>query len=478
MSEYLKTLIYVVVAAAFLALAWVARPAVPGRAVVDDAGELFFADFKNPLEAASLEIIGFDEGTGTARAFKVARHDGVWSIPSHENYAADAENRFAEAATALLDLAKGLNISDLPADHDHYGVVDPAGAGPGAVGVGTRVTIDGADGRRLADLIIGKALKDSDLQRYARVPGQDRVYLAAVDTEKFSTRFEDWIEKDLLQLASSDITGVEVRPYSVDELRGQLIQGEGLQLTFDNAEFEWDLEGLGEDEELDQTRLNDLRRAVDDLAIVDVHRKPAGLSSELRAEDALQLDAQAVQSLRSRGFYIHQGRLLSNQGETIIRMKDGVQYTLRFGEIVVTRRSGDEDVEAGVTDGTGRYLFVTADLNEDLVPKPDLVELPDMSHLIEPQEGEDPKVRPEIEEAIETARARAEQENQQKQEEYDRQLDAGRQRARELNDRFADWYYVISDEVYEKIRLRRDDVVKPAEPEGAGDAGSSVPSGG
>ena len=196
-----------------------------------------------------------------------------------------------------------------------------------------------------------------------------------------------------------------------------------------------------------------------------MHRKPAGLSSELRAEDALQLNAEAVQSLRSRGFYIQQGRLLSNQGETIVQTTSGVQYTLRFGEIVITQRGSDE-AEDG--DGTGRYLFVTAELDPNGIPKPDLVELPDMSHLIDQaatEDGEDDSVRPAVEEAIEQARARVEQENQQKQQEYEQKLQEGRQRARELNDRFADWYYVIADDVYEKVRLGREDVVKPIEPE-------------
>ncbi|MHC4992127.1 MAG: DUF4340 domain-containing protein, partial [Planctomycetota bacterium] len=371
----------------------------------------------------------------------------------------------------------GSTASDIPSDHELYGVVDPTTADPGAVGVGTRVMIDSDDGRRLADLIIGEAVKDTQNQRYARVPGQDRVYRCGVGLEKFSTRFEDWIEKDLLQLNSSDITGVIVRDYSIDEMGGRLIQGEGMRLTFDNEAFEWNLEGIGEDEELDSTKLNDLRRALDQLEIVDVHRKPAGLGSELRAEDSLQLTAEAVNSLRSRGFYIHQGRLLSNQGETIVQTASGVQYTLRFGEVVMTQGGRGDSEEGGETDATGRYLFVTAELDPNAIPQPDLTELPDMSHLIdqvtvdegeEGEAGEESTARPAVEEAIEQARARVEQENQQKQQEYERKLEEGRQRALELNDRFADWYYVIADDVYGKIRLRREDVVKPLEPEGDG----------
>ena len=42
MTEPLKTVSFVACAVVVGALAWVARPADPGRGVVDDAGELFF----------------------------------------------------------------------------------------------------------------------------------------------------------------------------------------------------------------------------------------------------------------------------------------------------------------------------------------------------------------------------------------------------------------------------------------------------
>ena len=35
-------------------------------------------------------------------------------------------------------------------------------------------------------------------------------------------------------------------------------------------------------------------------------------------------------------------------------------------------------------------------------------------------------------------------------------------RVADLNARFADWYYVISEDVYKKIRLTRSDIVKEA----------------
>jgi hypothetical protein len=34
-------------------------------------------------------------------------------------------------------------------------------------------------------------------------------------------------------------------------------------------------------------------------------------------------------------------------------------------------------------------------------------------------------------------------------------------KVKELNDRFGDWYYVISDEVFQKIHVTREDLFKP-----------------
>ena len=188
----------------------------------------------------------------------------------------------------------------------------------------------------------------------------------------------------------------------------------------------------------------------------------------------MQLDTQAVQSLQSRGYFIVGGRLLSNQGETVVQTEGCVQYRLRFGEIAVPRggtdESSDEDSgDDGSSSETGRYLFVTAECNPDLIPKPEPMELPDLESLgITPDAEEDgdeesASTQPSMQEAMELAREKIEQENQQKQQEYESKLEQGRTRAGELTDRFADWYYVISDSVYNNIRLTRADIVEPAE---------------
>ena len=489
MSEQVKTIMYIVVACVSLVIAWVARPASPSRDPLNDTGETFFADFTDPLDAASLEIVEFDEDTASPQAFKVARHDGVWSIPSHENYAADAENQFASAANSMIGLIKGSVASDSPSDHELYGVVDPTQAEPGAIGIGMRITLENEAGQTLANLIIGKLAKGQEDQYYVREPGRVRVYLCTIDTENFSTRFEDWIERDLLQLDSNEIAQVAMNDYSIDELNRRIIQGDKLELDYDKGARTWSISDLAEDETLLDAKPNEMKRALDDLEIVDVHRKPAGLSSELRAEDQLNLDSAAIGSLQSRGYYIVQGRLLSNKGETYVRMNDGVQYVLRFGEIALGTPGSEAAENSGdgaTSTGASRYLFVTAEFNQGLIPLPDIQEVPDfsaipgLSDLAAPPVDDDSADEDElpgseesaqsqdandrIAKAFEDARQKIEADNQREQEAYDQKVEQGQQRVRELNDRFADWYYVMSDSAYQKIRLKRADVVESSEP--------------
>ena len=57
-------------------------------------------------------------------------------------------------------------------------------------------------------------------------------------------------------------------------------------------------------------------------------------------------------------------------------------------------------------------------------------------------------------------RAAIEQENKRLQDEYDAAVEKGKKRVAELNERFGDWYYVISNDVYKQIHLGRDQVFK------------------
>jgi len=45
-----------------------------------------FPNFTDPNQATTLEVIEYDQQSGSARPFKVTFKDGRWTIPSHNDY--------------------------------------------------------------------------------------------------------------------------------------------------------------------------------------------------------------------------------------------------------------------------------------------------------------------------------------------------------------------------------------------------------
>src|SRR5204863_9926424 len=146
-------------------------------------------------------------------------------------------------------------------------------------------------------------------QRFVRKPSQDQVYVTSIDMSKLPTEFEKWIEKDLLKLSTFDVSRVILKDYLVLPTQGgrmQLVQRFDATLDYDNGKGEWTpaematYRGrdrteakLGDLEELNKQKLNDLRNALGDLKIVDVRRKPEGLGDSLRiSADKLPPDQQ------------------------------------------------------------------------------------------------------------------------------------------------------------------------------------------
>ncbi len=60
-------------------------------------------------------------------------------------------------------------------------------------------------------------------------------------------------------------------------------------------------------------------------------------------------------------------------------------------------------------------------------------------------------------------RKRIETENKRKLDEYNALVAKGQQEVKDLNLRFGDWYFVVSNDTFKKVRLGKDDVVKKKE---------------
>ena len=76
----------------------------------------------------------FLESTASVRPFKVQLSNGLWSIPSHDGYPADARDHMSKAAGLFIGLKKESIRSDRVEDHAAFGVLDPRdGSGEGGV---------------------------------------------------------------------------------------------------------------------------------------------------------------------------------------------------------------------------------------------------------------------------------------------------------------------------------------------------------
>lgn len=528
MNEMTKTVSLVVVGALALLVAWFSRPTLPGRGPEESIiNQRLFPKFEDPLKATSLEIVGYDEGTGTVRPFQVSQVNGLWCIPSHESYPADAKDQMARAAASLLNLKVLQEISNERGDHENYGVVDPdpKTLQPGAKGVGTRVVMKDSGGQPLVEMIVGKEVPGKTELRYVRKVGHENVYICKVQLDRLPTKFDEWIEKNLLKMDTMDFKQVEIQDYSVDVLQSRLKQRGLLTLAYeDSGDVKWKiledkaLKGssptdlkLAADEEVNATKLDELKRSLGDLKIIDVRRKPKGLSSDLKDSGQLRGNNETMQSLAQRGFYLaptEDGRygLFSNEGEIRSTMKTGVEYLLRFGGLAMTDsgtsskddKKDDKKDEKKSATGTARnrYIFVVAQFNPAMIAKPQLEALPEEKPATKESKPEPKKDEKKADDKkdkdkkdtdkkdsgkksdekkteekkpdapkvdIKAERERIEKENKRKQEEYDGKVKTAQDKVKELNARFADWYYIISDDVYQNIHLNRADIVKKKE---------------
>ncbi|MCH2130729.1 MAG: DUF4340 domain-containing protein [Pirellulaceae bacterium] len=469
MTEFSKTSIALAAAAILTMAAISIRPDPPGIPVNSQIGEFLFPEFEDPLAAKNLEVVRYDEELASLQDFKVAEINGMWSIPSHNNYPADAENQMRDAATIVTDLEILGVATELANEHELYGVIEPADeieAGQG--GVGTLIAVQDEKGKDLARLVVGKKVRGNEEQRFVRRANQDIVYVVKIDPDKLSTKFEDWIETDLLDINTWDVKEILIKDYSVQTTptfppRISYVERMQMRLSLENSS-DWNLEELLEDrdgeliptellsdEELNSDRLREAKDAFDDLKIVDIERKPPGLTKELRAESDFMQDNDNLKSLLQRGFYPvdlqqdGQLDLLSNDGEVLVRTDDGVEYVLRFGQITASLESGDD---AG---DLNRYLFVMARLWED--------KFPDLASL----EAAEDETSSDEEEDGDASTDDGSSEDERERDEKLEELNKAREKITKMNDRFANWYYIISEDVFKNIHLGRSDVIKTTE---------------
>ncbi|MFN5948618.1 MAG: DUF4340 domain-containing protein, partial [Pirellulaceae bacterium] len=324
MKETTKTAIFAGVAAVLGLGAWLTAPrtADSGRSPTEGIVGKDLFDKYDPLAASTLKIVKVNEELGKVSDFEVTRdrESGVWTIPSHFGYPADAAAQMSESANTFINLKVLQVVSERRDEHALFGVVEPdlEKLQAGDQGVGLLVRLQDEKGDNLVNLLIGKPVKDKPGQRFVRIPGQDPIYAVEINTDPLSTDFSRWIESDLLKLSSNDIQTIGIRDYSIlpsQDGSQVLSPNYDADLSFNTIDGKWTADRIvsyqggndtpriiGESEQLNSTKLNEMKNALDSLKLVDVQRKPKGLASDLKVESSLLDDKESVVALVRKGF--------------------------------------------------------------------------------------------------------------------------------------------------------------------------------
>jgi len=484
-------------------------------------GQALFESF-DARAVTGIEIVEVDEEDIQTKSIEVTQTEKGWFIrrPGKADYPANADNQLEDVSSMLFDLRIIDQAGEGAGEHAKFGVLNPSKADATESGIGRLIHLKNSSGSNLASLIIGEEVDGLPNTYYVRKPEQNAVYRVEVSNARdVSSKFVDWVEQDFLDLDKRKIKQVTLDNYDVNLAQGKINRTNN-PFVLNIADSKWSFPGgnLKDNEELDKEILDALKDALDDLEIIDVERKPEILVNNLKQgkeffSNLRDANNQAVvQSLQQKGFYTIAAKdasgqtvpkVVSNKGEVLVGMESGVEYVLRFGDIY---RGPEEDENSS---GDSRYIYAFARVNESLLTPPNLAPLPSASPqgakgpegekgpIAKPGSPPDftpptapPKVTPPpppaqpkaannkavkvekktaTDQAAEKAKKDAEKEaeiaqvqasNARMQAEYDGKINKARQRAKEINENLAGWYYVISNDVYEKIRLERNSFVK------------------
>ncbi|MCC7157342.1 MAG: DUF4340 domain-containing protein [Bryobacterales bacterium] len=405
MKQALITLAFVVGALGLTIAAVSVEPEARRPSIFSDQGEELFPAFRDVLAVKALEIVDYNEAGAVASPLKVEFRKGKWILPSHYDYPAEARDRLAKTAGALLDLKKDIVASDRVEDHARYGVIDPLDTKVASLtGRGKHVTLRDGSGAVLVDVILGEPVKERPGYRYVRLPDEKRVFAVKTDADP-SARFEDWADGSILRVSPAQIRSVNILNYSVNESTGQLVNPQRIALR--RSGDQWAFEGGGTP---NAPTVQALLNTLANLRISGVRPKPPELARQLREKAALEMSLEVVLSLRQRGYFLTpDGRLLANEGETQVESGNGVAYTLRFGEIAGAEGEAKPEIkDPAKAAEEKRFLFVTA--------------------------------------SYDAARAAR----------YGTTGGNGEAVANAARARFADWYYVISGAEFTRLRPRRE----------------------
>lgn len=447
-SKNIVTGLFVLVAVALSVSAWVVYPKPASSGMEEQVNKPLF-DF-DPKSVRGLSIVKYNEQRNEFD--EVVMQNSVlngWQVASKFNYPVDSAEKLVYTAASLSGLVVVAIASEDPNDEETYGVVEPKqGVKAGQKGVGIKVTLRDKSEKELASVIVGQEVKDQPNNRFVRVPGQRFIYVCEYDPSILDTSFFSWINPKVLTYGSQwSVAKVRLNKYSASKSATLNIQ-QAYSTELELKNNQWStvayIDGADRDAKpnLDVAELERVRMAIEKFEIQNVTEKSALLKQTKRERKPFP----PTFLIEKMGFFVDDKTSPPSEwgagGELSFTSDVGIRYSLLFGGLVTSKSTG----------GTKqRYVSITADIDESMFPmpvKPGAAKpAPDQNSDAPkpPKDGCEPGTLQDDDDR------EAERQYLIKLEERNKKVKEVQELADTINKRFADWFYVIDNDLYQLL---------------------------
>jgi Domain of unknown function (DUF4340) len=440
--------------------AWM--PSKPASAdVVNLTGKLLTRNGAeiNPENVTSLRVVTWDDSASAAKVFEVSRVNGLWTIPSHSNYPADGGTRVGTTSGNVRNIVRSRWITNNTNAYEEYGVVDPLNEDTKLKGRGRRVVLKDSTGGVVLDVIIGKAVPDSTGYVFVRDANEKDIYTAKVEVD-ISTRFVDWVETDLLKVKAEDVNALTVADYSINEQQGSIDERSKTHFHRTDANAAWTSPETPKEKQPAKSAVDAILTQLTSVRLTGVRKFslqwlgaagffPSDNPTLLSRPDALKVNIGNKQYA-----------LFGNEGRLDFATKQGLRYSLLFGEISAedeekpsaeAEQAKKTQVKEGST-GHNRYMSVYVQYD------PALDEEAKAAQKKAAEEAEKKKA--------EADKARAEGNPVPEETKTEPYKSPSIAKAGKEQNRFIQFFYVISDENFKTLRPTLDKLfeAKAADP--------------
>ena len=409
-------------------------------------GEWLFKEFP-ASQVRTIEVSRFNNDRQALERVMLQRKGERWVIPATADFNANNAVQVARAIKSVQDRKVLQKISDNEQDHLKNGVIDPDKFQNAELrsGLGRKITLKDRNGQVLADLIVGFPLENSEQQSLfcVRVPGEPQVYSVQFDVESLSTRFQDWVDPNLLGLPSPQNpegqipSSVELDAYRLDAAKlsdpaaktklyraeiGEIESGLGIRRLEVPAGDQWQPAEASEAQK--STLVESSLRQLGAWTFSEVRLKAKPLSEFFKNPGPVA-DPALFNSMNEFGFRQTAATGSPAQfegagGQVSVNFQSGVRINAYIGKISGSIQSGTK---------LNRFLFLTAQVNPDALPQP---KAPVSADGAQPTEEQQRNYQRELDE-------------------WKSKTKKAEELAAEYNRQYAPWYFALSDDVYLKL---------------------------